>query len=157
MNLDGATFSGCKLTRMKFVDNDTLVSANFKDCKLLSTSFTDSKLRGAKFEDCETGASVRKGKLSGVTFKSCELNGIRLLGGFWSNCKFLSPMPDAVATFNLSNSVISCTGLSKADFSGATVVSSKIIAPDAKSLKFKSLHDTTVEQRMPVGDEKTVR
>ncbi|CAN5728333.1 hypothetical protein BH10CYA1_BH10CYA1_50400 [soil metagenome] len=152
VNLDGSTFSGCKLTRMKF-NNDTFASANFKDCKLNSTSFTDSKMRGVKFEDCQAGGSVRKAKLSGVTFKSSELNGIHLLRGNWSNSKLLSPMPDALATFSLSNSIISCTSLHNADFSGATVSSSKIIAPDAKSLKFKSLRDTTVEQKMP-GVEK---
>ncbi len=153
VNLDGTTFSGCNLTRMKF-NKDTFASANFKDCKLNSTTFTDSKLANAKFEDCETGSTVRKGKLSGVTFKSSVLNGIQLIRGNWSNCKLLSPMQDAVATFNLSNSVIFCTSLRNADFSGATVVSSKIVAPDAKSLKFKSLRDTTIEQRFPDAEKK---
>jgi uncharacterized protein YjbI with pentapeptide repeats len=152
VNLDGSTFSGCTLTRMKF-NNDTFESTSFKDCKLNSTSFTDSELRGAKFEDCQTGGFMRKGKLAGVTFKSSELNGIQFLRGNWSNNKFLSPMQDVVATFNLSNSIVACTGLQNANFSGATVSSSKIIAPDAKSLKFKSLRDTTVEQKMP-RDEK---
>ncbi len=153
VNLDGASFSGCKLTRMKF-NKDTFASAHFKDCTLNSTTFTDSKLPNAKFENCETGSTVRKGKLSGVTFKSSELNGVQLIGGSWSNNKLLSPMPDAVATFALSNSTIACTNLRGADFSGATVVSSKITAPDAKLLKFKSLRDTTVEQKFPEVEAK---
>lgn len=153
VNLDGATFSGCKLTRMKF-NKDTLVSAKFNSCNFNSTTFTDSKLPEAKFETCETGSTVRKGKLSGITFKACEMNGVHLNGGNWSNSKLLSPMHDVVATFNLSNSVIACTSLRGSDFSGATIVSSKIIAPDAKSLKFKSSRDTTVENKFPEVEKK---
>ncbi len=149
VDFDGATFSGCKLTRMRFNNNDTFASANFKDCKLNSTSFTDCKMPGVTFEDCETGATMRKGRLSGVTFKSSELNGIQLIRGDWSNSKLLSSMPDAHVSFKLSNSIISCNSLRNANFADATIVSSKIISPDAKSLKFKSLRDTTVEQRMP--------
>lgn len=153
VNLDGVTFSGCKLKRMTF-NKSTFASAKLKDCTLNSTTFSDSKLLNAKFENCDTGSAARKGKQSGVTFQSCGLNGVHFTGGNWSNNKFLSPMQDVVATFNLSDSTIACTSLRGADFSGATVVSSKIIAPDAKSLKFKSVRDTTVEQKFPEVEKK---
>lgn len=153
VNLDGVTFSGCKLKRMTF-NKSTFASAKLKDCTLNSTTFSDSKLLNAKFENCDTGSAARKGKQSGVTFQSCGLNGVHFTGGNWSNNKFLSPMQDVVATFNLSDSIIACTSLRGADFSGASVVSSKITAPDAKSLKFKSVRDTTVEQKFPEVEKK---
>lgn len=147
-NLSGASFDGCKLTHMRF-KNDSLNSVRFSNCKLNSAFFHDSKLKGAKFQDCEIGTVARRGRLSGIEFKTSDLDDIQLLGGVWSNCKLFSNLHNAKLSTTLSDSTIACTKLSDANFGGSKLVSCKIIAPDAKSVKFGSMKNTTIEPRLP--------
>jgi serine/threonine protein kinase len=147
-NLDGVTFTKCTITNTKFKNCD-MVATKFYNCNFEAVSFSDAKLNDAVFQNCDAGSILNNGKIRGIIFRSSKLNGIQLLGGKWSNCKFFSVMPNAVATFQLERSTISSTNLEHADFSGASIRSSKIVAPNTSSAKFKNLQDTTVVQEMP--------
>jgi serine/threonine protein kinase len=146
-NLTGTDFEDCSMFNVHFKDC-SMSSSSFKNSKLVMISFDESNLKNAKFDNCKAGLNSIKYGQDGVSFKTSKLNGAQFIGGVWTNCKFLSSMPDVVATFKLTSSTISCISLGHADFSGAVIVSSKISAADVHLAKFGDLRDTKVTQQV---------